>query len=367
MISRFSSPQSCLILLVGTSCLFSSFSSSAQEKPRSRKIEYSDPSGANISTNVSHLPAKSALRELEEDLTKAFHNNLSSHGSLDGVVVPPSTQTPGSTMQNKRRKELMERKRDDLIFSTPEDLTAGPTAEELLKLPDYAREKKETKLDRFERYFDSLGPKHSKKNDKRENDEPERQRKRDDLNFFGLEKYDLSDSEAQKGTAQVKGADHDQMFPGLFESKQGNGFAGGDSTRNQNFDVFGLGTVPSSIEQIESHKAYIRQYETLLGGSPLTSSGLSPASLGGVPDLTPAVPASDHNLSSPSQFSIPSQSSVFGGPAILGSVISPIPGLADLSPKALAPWSQPMVIPKTEPPKWAAPAGASGFNVQRPF
>jgi len=347
--------------MVTVFCYLSSF---AQDKPRNHQIEFSG-SGAN--TNINHLPPKSALRELEDDLTKAFRNNLSSHGSLDGVVVPPSTPMPGPATQSKKVREMLERKKD-WIFNTPEDLTTGPTAEDLLKLPDYAKQGKDSKMERYERYFDSLAPKRSKSYTQKETDEPEHGRKRDDSNFFGIEKYDVSSDSDRQEVDQIKDAGQkDQIFPGLFEAKQADHFAGGNLVTSPNVDVFGLGAVSTSLEQVESHKAYLKQYQALLDGSPVTGSASVPGSLGNVTELQSLVPRSDHNLSIPSQISIPSQSSVFGGPAILGSVISPIPGLADLSPKGLVPWSQPIVTPQPETPRWAAPTGPTGISAQRPF
>jgi hypothetical protein len=211
------------------------------------------------------------LRELEDDLTKAFHNNLSSPGS-DTVVLPPPNYMNGS-VPNKKRKELLDRKKDDWIFKTPEDLTTGPSAEELLKLPDYAREGKTSKMDRFERLFDSLGPKRSKSSNKSETGELERDRKRDDSNFFGIEKYDLSnESDSKEKDAQIKDPVHkEQIFPGVFDAKQIDRAAGGSLVASPNIDVFGLGAVSTSLEQVESHKAYMKQYQALLDGSPLTA------------------------------------------------------------------------------------------------
>src|SRR6478672_489199 len=138
MILRFSSWQSGSTLGVLALSLIFICTSNGQEKRSGRPIEFSDPKGADASTNVSPLSTKrSMLRELEDDLTKSFQKSLSSHSSLDGVAMPPPAQMPGSVIQSKKVKELLDRKKN-WYLNSPEDLTSTPTAQELLHLPDYA-------------------------------------------------------------------------------------------------------------------------------------------------------------------------------------------------------------------------------------
>ena len=128
----------------------------AAEKPRGSSIEFSD-SASSVSTNLNQLGRKAdSLKQLEQDLFKPF-KVFSPKSSLDGVSLPPPRVVTSPAIQNKRVKELIER-RKNWIFMSPEDFAPGTTAAEIFKLPEYdesgQEKEKESKLDRFYRNMD---------------------------------------------------------------------------------------------------------------------------------------------------------------------------------------------------------------------
>jgi hypothetical protein len=145
-LSRFCSVPALAVLTVSLLLVRNSL---AADKPHGRPIEFSDPKSSEITTNLNQLGRKRAvLRELEEsDLSKSFQENFSSRSSLEGVIVPPDRLGPRPAIQSKKVKERRERleREKNWALSNPEDLTRGPTMEEILQVPEYGPDGKEKK------------------------------------------------------------------------------------------------------------------------------------------------------------------------------------------------------------------------------
>ena len=366
---RFSSWLSGLALSVLTICLLLSSNTQAAEKVRGRAIEFSDPKSGDIGTNVNQLtPKLGILKELEDDLTKSFHQSFSSHSSMDGVVVPPPSSTRGPMMPSKKLKEQMERKKN-WMFNTPEDLnSATPTAEELLKLPEYAIEDKEKKpQSSVEGYLERLDRK-AKATAKGTKAENESERERDETNFLGLPRHsDLpEEADSHKQSGRPGQSENDRTLRNLFDSKSANSFITTESMRSPVSDLFGLGVVPPTPEQLEAQKAYQERFKALVGLPTLATAGAAlPSSLSGIADLHPAAPPRDLGNASLS-ISHPSGLDTFT--STLGAPPSSLGGSPDLLPKAPTLWNVPATPPKAEPPKWNIPTGPpAGFNLQRAF
>jgi len=361
---RFSSWLSGLALLVLS--LLLSIDAPAAEKHRGRAIEFSDAKSADIATNVSQLnPKRGILKELEDDLTKSFHQSFSSPGSMDGVVVPPPRPTPGPMAPSKKLKEQMERKRN-WVFNSPEDLNSMvPTAEEVLKLPEYATEDKEKKpQSSVESYLQRMERKGQKTGSKAEK---ESERGRDEINFFGSTKHldSPEDSDSNNESDRPGLSQNDRTLRSLFGAKSGNSYSAQDSMRSPVSDLFGLGIVPPTPEQLEAQKVYQEKFRALVGLPTLATAGTTlPGSLSGLPDLHSVAPPLNLGNASPASSRPPdfdSFSGIFIAPA------SPA-GLPDLLAKPASPWTVPSTLPKADPPKWNIPAGpAAGFNFQRAF
>ena len=97
-------------------------------KQRGRPIEFSVPRSDEVTTNLHQLMSKpDGLKQLEEDLYKPLQL-FAPQSSLDGVVALPTRPPPTPVIQNKRVKEMLER-RKNWVFMSPEDLLAAPTVE----------------------------------------------------------------------------------------------------------------------------------------------------------------------------------------------------------------------------------------------
>jgi hypothetical protein len=132
----------------------------AAGRPRGRPInEFPVPGSSEVTTNLQQLTSKKdGLTQLEEDLYKPLQS-FAPKSSLDGVVARPPRPVTGPVIQNKRVKELLER-RKDWVFMTPEDLLAAPTVDEILKVPELGLDGQEKKnLPAMERYYQRLAAK----------------------------------------------------------------------------------------------------------------------------------------------------------------------------------------------------------------
>jgi len=360
---RFSGWLSGLALSVLTISLLLSGNIPAAEKHRGHPIEFSDAKGADIGTNVNQLsPKLGILKELEDELTKSFHQSFSSHSSMEGVVVPPPSSTRGPMMPNKKLKEQMERKRN-WWANSPEDLsTTTPTAEEVLKLPEYAiddekkpRSSVESYLQRLERKAPKTVSKAAKESD------------RDEINFFGLPKQSDLPEDADLKKESDRATQNDRTLRNLFDAKSGNSYSAPESMRSPVSDLFGLGVVPATPEQLEAQKIYQEKFKALVGLPTLTTAGAAlPSSLSGLPDLRPvappvAPPPDSGNVFNSRPGGFDGVSSIFGAAALPA-------GLPDLLAKPASPFAVPATLPKADPPKWNIPTGpAAGFNLQRAF
>ena len=156
---RFSSFQICrgVAALVLSGLLVCS--AQAGGKERGRSIEFSEPKSDEVTTNLHQMTnKKDGLRQLEEDLYKPLQA-FAPDSSLDGVVATPPRAPSASVIQSKRVKELLERRRN-WEFMSPEDLTAGPTVEGILKVPQYdANGQPQKEISPMERYYQHLAAK----------------------------------------------------------------------------------------------------------------------------------------------------------------------------------------------------------------
>ena len=74
------------VILGRTTC------SRAAEQKHGRPIEFSDPKGADVNTNLNVLDLKrGGLRDMEEDLSKFFPRSFSPGSSLDGLEPAVAT------------------------------------------------------------------------------------------------------------------------------------------------------------------------------------------------------------------------------------------------------------------------------------
>src|SRR2546426_8187858 len=155
--SRYCSVPS---LAVQTGSLLLAGNGRAGEPPHGRPIEFSDPKSSEITTNLHQLSIKrGGLRDFEVDLTKPFQQGFSSRSSLDGIAEQQiHYYSPPPMIRFKKAKELLEREKNWALMN-PEDLTKGPTPEEIFNLPEYGPDGKEKKKgSAVERFYELQEP-----------------------------------------------------------------------------------------------------------------------------------------------------------------------------------------------------------------
>jgi len=335
----------------------------AGEPPHGRPIEFSDPKSAEITTNLNQLsPRRGGLRDLEVDLTKSFQQGFSSRSSLDGIAEPPIRYSPPPVIQSKKARELLERKKN-WAFVNPEDLTSGPTAEQVFGLPEYGADGKEKKkTSAVELYYQRQEREQRAGVGKRDRD-----RDSDDL-FPARKSHDDADLKDQLARSEELTESERTLRRALSDSKPTDGLSSSDLGQNTFSDIFRLGNSTLPSDQLDAQKAYKKayreQFEKLLDPSAIASTASQlPSSLSGSldPSSVAPVPVFDHVQAS-------SRSTVFDSTS--GGFSSPLQptGLSDTTAKALTPWNvNPSAFPKTDQPKLTSPASLLDFVPTRKF
>jgi hypothetical protein len=259
---RLSSRQICLATAtIGLSGLLAG-NAQTGGKERGRPIEFSLPRSDEVTNNLNQLRSKKdSLKQLEDDLYKPLES-FAPKSSLDGVAAPPPRAPSVPTIESKRVKELLER-RKNWGFMSPEDLLGAPTVEDVLKTPELGPEGQEKReLPALERYYKRLAT-------KRVGADNPLQSKDEDL--FGMPSKSKSRDE--------RAAQDDSNLPsGVRESEQELRTklvepGGSDSpfarvaTHGNLSDIFGLGNETLSKEQIEEHKKFMDGYRSLVDPS----------------------------------------------------------------------------------------------------
>jgi len=322
-------------------------------KERGRPIAFSEPKSDELSTNLNQLTSKrDSLKALEEDLSKSLQT-LSGKSSLDGVPAPSARPPSGPVIPSKRVRDLLERRRN-AIFLTLEDLAPAPTAEEILKVPEYGQDgmEKKKKKDPIELYYE-------RQDTKRAADlKPTRPRETEPLRMpDNLSPRDVS---PRRDDSDLPPAlkEREQEIKKLFETETGPPTASPTPVWRSSFaDVFGLGENTPSREQTLEHKKRMDDFRSILEfRRPASSSPDGPTVLNGSPDQAQRAA---NPFAAPDAFS--------GGDSPLGP-INPIfspTGPLDVNEQLLGPSSLAPLAPKTEPPK--RPLTPTFVAPRRPF
>ncbi len=228
---------------------------SASRQP-ARPIEFSSPRSDEVTTNLHQLTSrKDGLRQLEEDLYAPLQKSLGPRNSLEGVMAPLPKPPAPSAVQNRRVKELLER-RKNWMFMAPEDLLASPTVDKVLKSPEYGGDWQDRKeLTPLEAYYQRMMPKRPAKKPTLETEEI------------------LFSTSKKSGTAPF-GSDRDEteLPRGVLESaetlksligKNDSPFPEADQPASYD-DPFRLGIKPPTQEQVAERKKLMDQYRALL-------------------------------------------------------------------------------------------------------
>jgi hypothetical protein len=258
---RLSSLQICLGAAVLAASGLLVCSAQAGGKERGRPIEFSVPRSDEVTTNLHQLTSKKdGLQQLEEDLYKPLQS-FGPSSSLDGVAVPPPRAPAAPTIQSKRVKELLER-RKNWVFMSPEDMLAMPTVEDVLKTPQFGPDGQEKKeLPALERYYHRLATKRLGMDDpmQSKNEDlfgtPSKSKPRDD-------RAPHEDSDLPSGVRESA-----QELSRLFEPGSSDSPFAQPATHRNLADTFGLGNNVLSKEQLQEHKKFMDDYHSIVDPS----------------------------------------------------------------------------------------------------
>jgi hypothetical protein len=328
----------------------------AAGRPRGRAInEFLVPRSDEVTTNLNQLTSKKdGLKQLEEDLYSPLQS-FAPKSSLDGVVARPPRPPAGPVIQNKRVKELLDR-RKDWVFMTPEDLLAAPTIDEILKTPQFGPDGQERKdLSAIERYYQRLAAKRPGVN---------QQIQSDNDNLFG------PPTESKPG--QESGGHNDLNLPSsLRESAEALNrlFAPGSNdspfareAKHGNLsDIFGLGDNTLPQRQAQERKKLMDEYHSLVDPSwhpaPVATQG-NPLAI-----LADAVsPAGRPAASSPGAGNLAARSALEVQLDVTYPRLGP-PELPDVNARALGQTRPTPPLPKVEPTR--IPPAAPTFTAPK--
>jgi len=331
-----------------------------------RKIEFSDPGGSVVSSNLNAMmKGKAAFPSLGDELrmpAEVFQPG----SSLQGIGGPMIQRAPSSAVNNKKLKELLEKRRD-WQFLEMEDYQSEQTIEQMLGITEYGAsgELKEEKspLQRYYERFDRANA--SATNRTRDDSEFDmelgfgRRDRGKEPNFLGKEREPREIADAEDPMKQMlRGTSANPLFP--------------DKTRPTGFSgMFGQSESwkTETSETRRAQDARLEEFRRMLDSQALPS--LPSSSVSGVLPFDPFKPV---NSSTPT-LGLPrapdSTPVVSTAPFAPGrDSLSPIPTAGGLAARPLEPpvgaTGNPNLSPSTplpEPTRTVAPA--TDFNIPK--
>lgn len=335
----------------------------AEDKPPARQTQPSEPKSEEVATNSTPSGRGEGLKHLEEDLLKPLQE-MSPKSSLDGIFAPPLRPPAPPSIQSKRVKELLER-RKNWIFMNPEDLMSAPSAEEMFKLPEYTADGRNKKdVSPLERYYKNLERrgKTGKSKDPFENEDmwgvdPKKQdAKQDDS--------DKKDDDNLPGSVKEK----EQALRKAFEADKD---ASGDdekdvkSSRKSFFtDIFGLGHPDLTPEEKAAQKARKKVMQELYAvpGLPTLPGSSDLESL--MSDL--GTPSAKTPAPLPKTY-VPEKSDAFNPNLGMNDPTFIQGAPKDPTAKLLNDWNTAPTMPKLDPPQYFSPPPPTFAAPKRPF
>jgi len=343
MTFRRSSPAICLgaaALAVGGLLVCNA---QQQGKQRARPIEFSLPKGETVSTNMPQVIGKpDDMKQWKEELLRPSQS-FSPQSSLDGVIALPVPPPTASAIPSKRVKELLER-RKNWVFMGPEDLLGAPTVDEVLKTPELGPDGKEQKEPpALQRFYNRTTAKRSPTDDLLQS--------RTEALFGAPTQTKPSDDATARDEANLPKdlRQAAEKLQKLFEP----GARGDDNpfiqgaTHGDLSDTFGLGYISPPKEQIQEHKKFMTEYNSVLDligrppkvatpDNPLATladtaapAAKSPAGLPGLPSTIPQRGSSPPN-------------------DVINPVLGPLP-LPDVNAQALGQTTLGVPLPQAQP------------------
>jgi hypothetical protein len=315
-------------------------------KERGKSIEFSSPRSDEVTTNLHQLTSKKdSLKELEEDLYKSLRT-FSSKSSLDGVAAEPAPTPSGPVIPNKRVKELLER-RKNWAFVNPKDLMNGPTAEDILKLPEYGpdgQEKKNQSL--MGQYYEQLGAKRGS--------DPGSSQRKDESTYGSPQKSNQRDGSGTREELNLPAGirESEQALKKLLESDSGAGVPALSPRRSSFSDIFGLSEPTSSREKDLEHKRLMDEFRRVLDTGGQTAPNASSAKFFG--NNPEAVRGAAQPASGLGAWTLSKREGFDAQLGTINPVLTPS-GPPDVNAQALGQSSLTPAVPKTDSVKRAPP------------
>ena len=317
-------------------------------KERKRPIEFSRPKSDQGTTNLQQLMGKpDGLKQLEEESYRPLQP-FAPQSSLDGVVALPNRPPATPMIQNKRVKEMLER-RKNWVFLNPEDLLGAPTVQEILKTPAFGPDGKEQKeRPALERYYERLTTKRSAADSpiSSKSDElfgpPSQSNQRDGLAV-------QEDSNLPSGVRERAEALKKLLDSGGVGSPFSQGAAHGSLA-----DTFGLANNILSKEQMQDHKKFLNDYRSVLDRTWHPAAIPVPGGPSAIfPD--PAAPAGQPATGLPSAASPAMSHEIAAQADVRNPTLGP-PELPDVKAQALGQTRPTPTLPTVEPTRVAPPS-----------
>jgi hypothetical protein len=242
----------------------------------SRKIEFSDPRGSGVASNLNQITSeKAVLPFLQEELDKSSEM-FRPRSSLQGIGPRPIPQAPPSEANSKRLRELLDKQRE-WPFLEPSDYQSEQTIEEIFGIPEYGPtgEVKEKKSP-LERYYERL--------DRASNTATNRNRTDPLTGVVSVwgKPEDSGDNEFKSfGTEQepTGALEMENPLQQLLRGGPGNGTLFRDSTKPPGFSDSTGNWTPESPEYSRAQAARLEEYRRLLDFPTLSPQATLPSSL----------------------------------------------------------------------------------------
>lgn len=318
---------------------------------QSQPILFSEPKGGTVSSNLNLIATKKApLRNLEDDLKKPFEL-FDVANSLSGAPVLPQRLPPAPTLNNRRVRELLQKREEEWLFEAPQDRDEALIKDDWLKpseseLPGEGR-RKQTSL---ERYYDRLDRARVASTNQVRNSDP-----------FNLQKdRELGEALNLQPAGNPLGVNNpvmEQLFKQLAQPNNRSPFGNHDDEKTGG-KFFDLGKVESSSAQLlQEREARREKYKELLETRPSTAAGSSAALKPFGDTTTPVLTAPNVAIATP-------PTAPADGNALFNFVGKPA-GPQELAPVAPALPSLTPTPPSEQPLKNEKPRPVSTFNLPR--
>jgi hypothetical protein len=348
MSSTLSSRRICVGLAVLACSAMAAGTAPAGGKERGRPIEFSAPKSDEVTTNLHQLTSKKdGLKQLEEELYQPLQS-FAPKSSLDGVAARPYRPPARSAIDNKRVKELLDR-RKNWVFMDPNNIMGAPTLEEMLKAPELGPDGKEQKeLSAMANFYQRLS---------KQRNGAEAQSPAVNNELFGQNpRKDRREDTSVREDALMPGAvkQSADMLKKLFQTAGAEDSFSPPARHGTFEDMFGLAVKEPSAEDLKAHKKFLSDYQAEVDPDWKPFAPGTPEDPFASFTAPPTAPATKPVVSLPTVASPALHTAMDAQADIVNPRLGPTL-LPDLNAKALGQPRMADAFPKVEAPRVASP------------